>query len=179
MSRLGKIPIQIPSGVDVKLADGSVRVKGPKGELDCRIVDGVEISIDDGKVTVTRKGDSRAERSAHGLMRRLVANMVEGTSDGFSRSLEIQGVGYRADAKGSIINLSLGYSHPIVYQLPEGVTAKVENQTLVTVSGPDRQLVGEVAANIRKLRPPEPYKGKGIRYADEQIQRKAGKAGAA
>ena len=104
MSRLGKIPIQIPSGVDVKLADGSVRVKGPKGELDCRVVDGVEITIDDGKVTVTRKGDSRAERSAHGLMRRLVANMVEGTSDGFSRSLEIQGVGYRADAKGSIID---------------------------------------------------------------------------
>ncbi len=179
MSRLGKIPVQIPVGVDVKIADGEVRVKGPKAELSTPIIDGVDVRASIGAVDIVRKGDSRGERSAHGLMRRLVANMVEGVSGGFTRTLEIQGVGYRADAKGALLHLSLGYSHPIVYQLPEGVSATVQNQTIVTLTGADRQLVGEVAANIRKLRPPEPYKGKGIRYSDEQVRRKAGKAGKA
>ncbi len=179
MSRVGKIPVPVPSGVKIALADRSVAVEGPKGKLEMDVMDGVDVVVEGDTMLVQRKGDSRQERSTQGLTRRLLANMVEGVSEGFSKTLEINGVGYRADVQGSNVHLALGYSHPIIYQLPEGVAAKVENQTVLTVSGISRQLVGEVAAEIRKLRPPEPYKGKGIRYKDEYVRRKAGKAGAA
>ncbi len=178
MSRVGKLPIPVPSGVTVTLRGSNVAVKGPRGELKLDLLPQVTLSQTDGQLDVARTGDSREERSVQGLSRRLVANMVEGVSAGFSKQLEITGVGYRADARGRNLNLALGYSHPIVYQLPEGVDAKVDNQTVVTISGIDRQLVGEVAAEIRKLRPPEPYKGKGIRYSNEYVRRKSGKAGA-
>ncbi len=179
MSRLGKIPVPVPSGVTVKLEGSEFSAKGAKSELRVPVMAGVSLEIGSDSIIVARDGDGRAERSAQGLVRRLVSNAITGVSEGFSRTLEINGVGYRADVKGNLINLTLGYSHPIVYQLPDGVIASVEKQTVLTVSGPDRQLVGEVAANIRKLRPPEPYKGKGIRYSDEYVRRKAGKAGAA
>ena len=142
-------------------------------------MDGIALEIGERSVLVNRRDDSRLQRAAQGLMRSLVSNMLQGVSEGFSRTLEITGVGYRAEARGNEIHLSLGYSHPIVYQLPEGVTATVDRQTTITLSGIDAQLVGQVAAGIRSLRPPEPYKGKGVRYSDEQIRRKAGKAGAA
>ncbi|RMF22913.1 MAG: 50S ribosomal protein L6 [Deltaproteobacteria bacterium] len=179
MSRLGKVPIEVPSGVKVRVDGRHVEVQGPKGKLELDLMDGIAVEQEEGSVLVTRRDDSRAQRSAQGLMRSLVGNMIEGVSNGFSKTLEITGVGYRADVRGNEIHLSLGYSHPIVYQLPEGISASVDRQTTLTVSGIDRQLVGEVAAGIRKLRPPEPYKGKGIRYSDEQVRRKAGKAGAA
>lgn len=177
MSRLGKVPVALPQGVKVRGDGDVIHVEGPKGKLEAQLVDGIGMQIDDGGVTVTRRDDTRQQRASQGLIRSLVTNMVQGVSEGYSRVLEISGVGYRADAKGDQIHLSLGFSHPIVYQLPEGVKASVDKQTVVTVTGIDRQLVGEVAAGIRKLRPPEPYKGKGIRYAEEQIRRKAGKAG--
>jgi large subunit ribosomal protein L6 len=179
MSRLGKIPLPLPQGVKLNLAGDDVHVEGPKGKLSLTLVDGIKLEQGDSGVTVMRRDDSREQRAVQGLMRSLVANMLTGVSEGFSKTLEITGVGYRADAKGDQLHLTLGFSHPIVYQLPEGVKASVEKQTSVTVSGIDRQLVGEVAAGIRKLRPPEPYKGKGIRYSDEQVRRKAGKAGVA
>jgi len=165
--------------VKVRVDGDAVFVEGPKGKLQMTLVSGIEADANDGSVLVRRANDSREQRSAQGLMRRLLSNMLRGVSNGFSRTLEINGVGYRADARGRELHLSLGFSHPIVYQLPEGVSASVDKQTVVTIAGVDRQLVGEVAAGIRKLRPPEPYKGKGIRYADETIRRKAGKAGIA
>ncbi len=178
MSRLGKVPLQVPSGVKVSVEGRRVRAEGPKGKLELELMDGIEVEVGDGSVLVKRRDDSRAQRAAQGLMRSLIGNMIAGVSEGFSKTLEISGVGYRAEVRGKEVHLSLGYSHPIVYQLPEGVSASVERQTVITITGVDRQLVGEVAAGIRKLRPPEPYKGKGIRYSDEQIRRKAGKAGA-
>ena len=178
MSRLGKIPVPVPDKVKVSVKDGSLFVEGPKGKLSEPLMAGVDLKLENGGVLVGRTGDSRAERSAQGLVRRLVINMLQGVTQGFSRVLEINGVGYRADVRGNALHLTLGYSHPIFYQLPPGVTAAVDKQTVVTISGVDRQLVGEVAAGIRKLRPPEPYKGKGVRYANEQVRRKAGKAGA-
>jgi large subunit ribosomal protein L6 len=171
--------LPIPAKVKVTVAGGAVNVEGPKGKLSEPVIPMVAITVDDKGVLVGRTGDGRAERTAQGLMRRLVGNMMLGVTQGFSRTLEITGVGYRADARGKTIHLTLGFSHPILYQLPDGVTAAVDKQTVITVTGVDRQLVGEVAAGIRKLRPPEPYKGKGVRYAEEQIRRKAGKAGAA
>ena len=179
MSRLGKIPIEFPSGVGVTVEGATVAIEGPKGKLDAHVVNGVTLAVGEGSVLINRADDSREQRAKQGLMRRLVANMIEGVSKGFSKTLEINGVGYRADVRGSEIHLTLGYSHAIVYQLPEGVAAAVDKQTVVTISGIDRQAVGEVAAGIRKLRPPEPYKGKGIRYHGEQVRRKAGKAGVA
>lgn len=179
MSRVGKLPIPLPEGVSVSVDGSVVSVKGPKGELSMRMLADVKLAHDAERIEIQRSGDSRRERSVQGLTRRLVANMVEGVSNGFSKRLEITGVGYRADVKANLLTLALGYSHPIVYQLPDGVEAKVEGQTSLTISGIDRQKVGEVAAEIRKLRPPEPYKGKGIRYSDEHVRRKAGKAGAA
>jgi large subunit ribosomal protein L6 len=179
LSRLGKVPLPVPAGVEVRLDGDNLEVQGPKGKLETTIPSGVTVEVGDGTVLVNRPDDSRQSRSTQGLVRRLASNMLRGVSEGFTRRLEITGVGYRADARGAQVHLSLGYSHPIIYQLPEGVTATVENQTAVTIAGIDRQLVGEVAAGIRKLRPPEPYKGKGIRYSDEHIRRKAGKAGAA
>jgi large subunit ribosomal protein L6 len=168
----------LDKGVKAALQNGTFKVEGPKGKLETRIMPGFVLEIDDGKIVVKRPGDTSTERALHGLTRKLVANMVEGVSKGFTRVLEINGVGYRADARGSNINLTLGYSHPIVYQLPPGVSAKVDRQVVITLESADRQLVGSVAAEIRSLRPPEPYKGKGIKYAEETIKRKAGKAAA-
>jgi large subunit ribosomal protein L6 len=178
VSRLGKIPLKLPAGVKVAVTSGTVHVEGPKGKLSMPVGSGVPFQVDDKGVTVGRPDDTRESRSRQGLVRSLVRNMINGVSAGYSKVLELQGVGYRADARGREVHLTLGFSHPIVYTLPEGVTAKVENQTVITLAGVDRRLVGEVAADIRKLRPVEPYKGKGVRYRDEQVRRKAGKAGA-
>jgi large subunit ribosomal protein L6 len=177
VSRLGKVPLKLPSGVKVNVAGDSLRVEGPKGKLSMESV-GLAVTVDDRGVLVGRPDDTRASRSRQGLIRSLVRNMLHGVADGYSKTLELQGVGYRADARGKELHLTLGFSHPVVYTLPDGVAAKVENQTLVTLSGVDRKLVGQVASDIRELRPVEPYKGKGIRYRDEQVRRKAGKAGA-
>ena len=177
MSRIGQQPITIPSGVDVKIDGARVAVKGPKGELEHTIVGGVTVSRNDDVLTVERADDTRENRSLHGLQRSLIANMVTGVSDGFARELEIVGVGYRAQAQGpEKIEISVGYSHPVYVQAPAGVTFEVPQPTRIVVRGFDKQLVGQVAADIRKLRKPEPYKGKGIRYAGERVQRKAGKS---
>jgi large subunit ribosomal protein L6 len=180
VSRIGKLPVVVPSGVDVKVEDGEVRVKGPKGELrQSLLVDVVEVRLEDGKVVVGRKGDAKVHRSAHGLTRTLIANMVEGVSKGFRKSLEISGVGYRVAKSGEKLTLSLGYSHPVAFEAPKGVALTVEGQTKIHVEGIDKQAVGQVAADIRRLRQPEPYKGKGIRYEGERIRKKLGKAGKA
>jgi large subunit ribosomal protein L6 len=177
MSRIGKLPVPVPDGVEVTLDGLDVTVKGPKGELSQRMPEGVTLSRDDeGAVVVTRNGETRTERSRHGLVRTLIANMIEGVTAGYSKSLELVGVGYRAAAKGSDIELQVGYSHPVLIPAPEGIAFEVPQPTRITVSGIDKVLVGQVAANIRKVRPPEPYKGKGIKYEGEQIRRKAGKA---
>jgi large subunit ribosomal protein L6 len=178
MSRIGRLPITVPAGVKVHVGDGRVRVEGPKGKLERRIDPEVTVAVEGPAVVVKRRDDSRRARSVHGLVRMLVNNMVQGVGKGFTRVLEINGVGYRAEARGSILFLTLGYSHPIAYQLPAGVTAKVERQVVVTLEGADRELLGQVAAAIRELRPPEPYKAKGVKYAEERIRRKAGKAAA-
>ena len=178
MSRIGKLPMTLEKGVKAKLAGDMIKFEGPKGKLELRIHAGFTLEMSDSQIEVKRPGDTQQERSVHGLMRKLVANMAEGVSKGFTRVLEINGVGYRAEVQGSNINFTLGYSHPIVYQLPPGVTAKVERQVTLTLESADRQLIGSVAAQIRALRPPEPYKGKGIKYATEKIRRKAGKAAA-
>ncbi len=187
MSRVGKAPISIPDGVTVTAqpaAEGAgaaagavVTVSGPQGELTRELAAGITVSVDDGAATVDRADDSRTQRSLHGLSRALVANMVEGVSAGFSKELQIVGVGYRAAARGpSALELSLGFSHTVPVQAPEGINFEVPSQTSIIVKGIDKQLVGQVAANIRKLRKPEPYKGKGIRYVNERVLRKAGKA---
>ena len=178
MSRIGKLPVQIEKGVKASVAGGTIKIEGPKGKLEMKLSPGFTAEIKESQITVKRPGDTNQERAVHGLMRKLIANMAEGVSKGFTRVLEINGVGYRAEVKGSAVNLSLGYSHPIVYQLPPGVTAKVERQVVITLESADRQLLGTVAAQIRELRPPEPYKGKGIKYSTETIRRKAGKAAA-
>ncbi len=179
MSRVGRLPIPIPDGVKVREEGGVVSVEGPKGKGQYSLPSTVSLKLEDGKITVERVGDDRDARAKHGLVRKLIANIVEGTGQGFSRTLEIVGVGYRADVKGKEIHLSLGYSHPIIYTLPDGVSAKVDKQTVLTMESADKQLLGEVSAQIRGLRPPEPYKGKGIKYSDEHIRRKAGKAAGA
>jgi large subunit ribosomal protein L6 len=180
MSRIGKLPVTVPSGVNVTLDDGLVQVKGPKGELRQTILSNVVgVKLEDGKVLVERKGEAKVHRSAHGLTRTLIANMVEGVSKGFRKSLEIQGVGFRAAKSGEKLNLTLGYSHPVVFEPPAGIALTVEGQNRIHVDGIDKQAVGQVAAEIRRLRPPEPYKGKGIRYAGETVRKKLGKAGKA
>ena len=179
MSRIGKLPVTVPSGVDVKLDDSVVHVKGPKGELKQHILPVVEVTIDGGVVTVARKSDDKPGRSAHGLTRTLVANMIEGVTKGFRKSLELQGVGYRVNKAGNDLNFSLGYSHPVTYAAPEGIAFSVEGTNKVHVDGIDKQRVGQVAAEIRNLRPPEPYKGKGVRYEGEKVRKKLGKAGKA
>jgi large subunit ribosomal protein L6 len=180
MSRIGKLPVSVPSGVQITLDGGEVMVKGPKGELRQRILsDVVEVTLDDGKVSVARKGDAKVHRSAHGLTRTLIANMVEGVSKGFRKSLDITGVGYRVAKSGERLNLSLGFSHPVSFEAPKGVTLTVEGQNKIHIDGIDKQAVGQVAADIRRLREPEPYKGKGIRYEGERIRKKLGKAGKA
>ena len=176
MSRIGRRVITVPTGVKVHVADGHVRVEGPKGVLERRIEPETAVAVEGGRMVVTRRDDSRRARSLHGLTRVLLANLVRGVGQGFTRVLEINGVGYRAEARGNVLFLTLGYSHPIAYQLPPGVSAKVERQVVVTLEGPDRELLGQVAADIRKLRPPEPYKGKGVKYEGEHIRRKAGKS---
>jgi large subunit ribosomal protein L6 len=177
MSRIGKLPVPVPDGVEVTIDGLTVAVKGPKGALTQTMPEGVALSRDDdGAVVVTRTGETRLERSRHGLVRSLIANMVVGVTEGYSKSLQLVGVGYRAASKGSDLELQVGYSHPVTIEAPEGIAIEVPQPTRVIVSGIDKVLVGQVAANIRKVRPPEPYKGKGIKYEGEQIRRKAGKA---
>ena len=178
MSRIGRMPISIPANVKLHVADESVRVEGPNGTLTRPLLPEVSVVIEGNTALVHRRDDSRRARSIHGLTRKLIANLVQGAGSGFSRVLEITGVGYRAEARGQVLFLTLGYSHPIAYQLPEGITAKVERQVVITLEGPDREILGEVAAAIRGLRGPEPYKGKGVKYAEETIRRKAGKSAA-
>jgi large subunit ribosomal protein L6 len=178
MSRIGKKPISIPAGVQVTVDGAVVRVKGPKGELTQSFLPGISVSVDAGVVTVVRSSDHRSLRALHGLTRALIANMVTGVSHGFRRVLEIVGVGYKAELNGKRLNLVVGYSHPILITPPDGVNFIVENPTRFAVEGISKQLVGEVAARVRRYRPPEPYKGKGIRYEGERVRRKAGKTAA-
>jgi large subunit ribosomal protein L6 len=177
MSRIGKMPVTIPDGVNVEFSGTRVVVKGAKGELTRSFTDRVHFAEDSGTVSVLRDDDTRESRALHGLSRALLANMVHGVSVGFSKTLEIQGVGYRASLKGRDLELLVGFSHPVDVEAPDGITFEVPEPTRIVVSGIDKELVGQVAANIRKVRPPEPYKGKGIRYAGEHVRRKAGKAG--
>jgi large subunit ribosomal protein L6 len=178
MSRIGRKPIDISSGVDVKLEGSTIKVKGPKGELAWVCPEGIKVSQSEGKVFIERSGDTKPEKSLHGLSRSLIANMVTGVSSGYQRVLEITGIGYRAQVQGNRILLSLGYSHPVEFQLPSGITAAVDQkQTTITLVGIDKQLLGQVAANLRALRPPDIYKGKGVRYAGERLKLKVGKAG--
>lgn len=178
MSRIGNLPITIPAGLDIKVSDENVvSVKGPKGELSTKINSDMQIEIEDGVLKVKRPSDRKDHRALHGLSRALINNMVVGVTSGFSKTLEIQGVGYRAALKGKNLVLNLGYSNPVDFEQPAGITFEVPNQTTIVVSGADKQAVGETAANIRKIRPPEPYKGKGIRYQGEYVRRKVGKTG--
>ncbi len=178
MSRVGKNPINIPSGVDVKIQGSQVSVKGPKGELKWNYPGEMKLTVKDNQIVVERPSDAKPHRALHGTVRSIIANMVSGTNEGYKRVLEINGVGYRAQVQGQKINFTLGYSHPVEYSLPQGITAQVDKkQTLLTLEGIDKQLIGQVAANIRSLRPPNVYKGKGIKYAEERIKLKVGKAG--
>ena len=177
MSRIGKLPIPLPQGVTAEVAGQDVKVKGPKGELNLTISEPIKVTLEDNSILVSRPDDEATSKSLHGLSRTLIANNVQGVSEGFSKSLEIVGTGYRAASKGSNVELALGLSHPVVVTPPDGVTLTVEGNNKIIVSGISKQAVGAVAANIRKLRKPEPYKGKGIRYEGERVRRKAGKAG--
>lgn len=177
MSRIGRKPITVPSGVNVDLKDNVATVKGPKGQLQRRLPPEMTVSIDDGTITVTRPSDERKHRALHGLTRTLINNMVEGVTNGFSKSLEIRGVGYKAEPTAKGARLVVGYSHPVNYEAPDGVKISVDG-AIVKIEGIDKEKVGQVAAEIRKVRPPEPYKGKGIRYVGEQVRTKAGKTGA-
>lgn len=177
MSRIGKMPVVIPAGVEVRVDGANVTVKGAKGELTREFHERVGIEVEDGVAKVTRIDDSREARALHGLSRALLANMVVGVSDGYTRTLEVHGVGYRAAMKGAVVELQVGFSHPVEVAAPEGITLDVPEPSRITVTGIDKEQVGQVAADIRKIRPPEPYKGKGIRYAGEHVRRKAGKAG--
>jgi large subunit ribosomal protein L6 len=175
MSRIGRQPIAVPDGVDVQIAPGQVTVKGPKGELAQDVVSDMKVELADGTVTVERPTDRGEHRALHGLTRSLIFNMVQGVTEGYEKRLEIQGVGYRAQLRGNSLELALGFSHPVSVQAPEGIEFEVPQPTEIIVRGIDKQKVGQVAADIRKRRPPEPYKGKGVRYAGEQVTRKVGK----
>ena len=178
MSRIGKMPVAIPKGVEVKSDGGQVKVKGPKGELSSAIPSGLTVTVADGQVKIARGSDEPHARAIHGLLRSLVANNVEGVTKGFTRELEISGVGYKAEVKGKAVVFSLGYSHPVDFAIPDGIAIAVDAKAgKLTVTGADKQRVGQTAAEIRKLRVPDPYKAKGIKYADEVIKRKVGKAG--
>jgi len=177
MSRIGRMPVVVPSGVDVTISGRDVTVKGPKGTLSLAVAEPIEVKQDAGVITVTRPSDEGETRALHGLSRSLIANMVTGVTAGYAKTLEIVGVGYRVQAKGRDLEFALGFSHPVLISPPEGISFRVETPTRFVVEGIDKQQVGEVAANIRKLRKPDPYKGKGVRYSGEQIRRKAGKAG--
>ncbi|MFZ9101329.1 MAG: 50S ribosomal protein L6 [Pontimonas sp.] len=177
MSRIGRMPIDIPAGVTVTVDGQDVTVKGPKGELSLTVASPIEAKVEENQVIVTRPDDERSSRSLHGLTRTLINNNIIGVTQGYEKKLEVVGTGYRVNAKGQGIEFALGYSHPITVEPPQGITLSVEGNDKVIVSGIDKQAVGEVAANIRKLRKPEPYKGKGVRYEGERVRRKAGKAG--
>ena len=178
MSRIGKLPIAIPDGVQVSIDKRSIKVKGPKGELSHQVPAQINAAMEDGHLVVGRQNETRQSRALHGLSRSLIANMVEGVFTGFDKTLEIVGVGYRAELKGNNLTVSLGYSHPVIFQAPPDVDLEVDGGNRITVRGIDKQLVGQVAAVIRSFKKPEPYKGKGIRYDGEQVRRKAGKTGA-
>jgi large subunit ribosomal protein L6 len=178
VSRIGKRPVEIPNGVTVEVQENTVAVKGPKGELRRTLPQEMRVALENGTVAVTRPSDEKRHKALHGLSRTLVANMVEGVSKGFVKVLEIQGVGYKAEAKPYGVNLIVGFSHPVKYEAPKGIKISVENNTTVKIEGADKETVGQVAAELRSVRPPEPYKGKGIRYQGEQVRRKAGKTGA-
>ena len=178
MSRIGKKPVTLPKGVAVEIQGNTVAVKGPKGELRRTLHTEMQVALADGQVTVSRPSEEKRHKALHGLSRTLVQNMVDGVSKGFSKTLEIQGVGYKAEAKPYGVNLIVGYSHPVKYEAPKGIKISVENNTVVKIEGADKESVGQVAAELRSVRPPEPYKGKGIRYQGEQVRRKAGKTGA-
>ncbi len=178
MSRIGKKPVAVPKGVTAEVQGNTVAVKGPKGELRRTFHPDMKLALADGEVTVTRPSDDKRHKSLHGLTRTLVQNMMDGVAKGYQKTLEIQGVGYKAEPKPYGVNLIVGFSHPVKYEAPQGIKISVENNTLVKVEGADKEIVGQVAAELRLVRPPEPYKGKGIRYQGEQIRRKAGKTGA-
>ena len=175
MSRIGKQPITIPPGVKVQIGGGVIHAEGPKGRLTQPVPPGMAAKLENSALVITRDADHRTARAIHGLTRALVANMVTGVKDGFERKLEIIGIGYRAQLQGRNIQLALGYSHPVIFPLPDTITADIERQTLITLRGPDKALLGETAAKLRTLRKPDPYKGKGIKYSDEVIRRKVGK----
>ena len=177
MSRIGKLPVQIPDGVEVKVENNLVTAKGPMGTESVQIREEIEVKLEGKEIVLTRKEDDRKSRSLHGLSRTLVQNVVTGVKEGFAKKLEIQGVGYRAQMQGTAINLQLGYSHPVIIEPPAGIKIAVEANTKITVTGSNKQMVGDVAAQIRSKRPPEVYKGKGVRYEGEYVRRKAGKAG--
>lgn len=178
MSRIGRLPISIPNGVVVELEGDMVKVNGPRGSLEYRVPRGIELSLENGQLRVQRSDDRRQSRALHGLTRTLVSNMVLGVTQGFKKGLEIVGVGYRAEVQGRTLNLNLGFSHPIQYPIPEGITITVDRNVIITVEGIDKQKVGQVAAEIRAFRRPEPYKGKGVKYAEEKIRKKVGKGSA-
>jgi large subunit ribosomal protein L6 len=178
MSRVGKKPIPIPSGVKIQIEEGAVRVEGPKGKLALAQNPAIAVAVEAGQVVCRRGSEERQARALHGLTRSLVANMIQGVTDGFAKRLDLVGVGYRAAIQGRNLTLTLGYSHPIVFPMPPGISIEVKDQTQITINGADKQQVGAVAATIRRFRPPEPYKGKGVLYAGEVVRRKAGKAGA-
>ena len=178
MSRIGKRPVPIPKGVSLSIDGQTIKVKGPKGELSRTVHPEMKLAMEEGLLTVSRPSEETRHKALHGLTRTLIANMVEGVDKGYQKVLEIQGVGYKAELNKTGLNVVVGYSHPVTYQAPEGITFAVANNTMVTISGPNKELVGQVAAEIRQIRPPEPYKGKGIRYQGERVRRKAGKTGA-
>ena len=178
MSRIGKKPVAVPSGVTAEIRGQEVKIKGPKGELSRTIHPEMGLALENGVITVSRPSDENRHKALHGLTRTLIANMIEGVEKGYQKVLEIQGVGYKAEATKAGLNVVVGYSHPVLYKAPAGISFAVENNTIVKISGPNKELVGQVAAEIRQIRKPEPYKGKGIRYQGERVRRKAGKTGA-
>jgi len=177
MSRIGKKPIAVPGGVDVKVSGSNVSVKGPLGKLDWSLAQGVSVAVDNGQIVVTRSSEDRKLRALHGLVRAELNNMVHGVTKGYERSLEITGVGYKAQIQGRTMSFNVGYINPVVYQVPAGIDVKVDKQTLINVKGVDKRLVGQVAANLRAIKPPDVYKQKGVRYAGEQLRKKEGKTG--
>jgi len=177
MSRIGKKPIAVPSGVDVKVSGSNVSVKGPLGKLDWSLAQGVSVAVDNGQIVVTRSSEDRKLRALHGLVRAELNNMVHGVTKGYERSLEITGVGYKAQIQGRTMSFNVGYINPVVYQVPAGIDVKVDKQTLINLKGVDKRLVGQVAANLRAIKPPDVYKQKGVRYAGEQLRKKEGKTG--
>jgi large subunit ribosomal protein L6 len=177
MSRIGRLPIEIPTGVDVTIDGSDVAVKGPRGAMTHTVPEPLTVAVEDGKVIVSRPDDERRSKSLHGLTRTLIANQIIGVTQGYTKGLEVVGTGYRVQARGANVEFALGFSHPVIVEPPAGITFTVEGNNRLTVSGNDKQAVGETAANIRKIRKPEPYKGKGVRYAGENVRRKAGKSG--